>query len=210
MNAKRLGVTDVNLWSPNKRDALFFDQIAAGSLEKSLSEVTDPAVRADWEFLASNDYVIDYKFDMAGRKGGLILGDQRVAEVDLDAPGEQSVEEQAAIAGLAVLFASRARGRIPTEADLLVLTPMLNISPLIDSFEVAKKSTQLFKEMHQRLSGNVGMEEAMRFLGPLLEKATVRSTAGTLNKLGRYTATAMIPNDLGMENLLMGARSSGT
>src|SRR5262245_49507291 len=82
MNTKRLGVTNVNLWSPNKRDALFFDQIATGSLEKELSEVADPAVRADWEFLASNDYVVEYKYDMAGRKGGLILGGQRAAEVD--------------------------------------------------------------------------------------------------------------------------------
>jgi hypothetical protein len=208
MNIKRLGVTDVNLWSPNKRDALFFDQIATGSLEKNLSGVTDPAVRADWEFLASNDYVVEYKYDMAGRKGGLILGGQRAAEVDLDDP-EDHVEQQVAIAGLALLFASQARGRIPTVADLLALTPRLNIGQSIDRSEVAEKSAQLFKEMHQKLSGNVGMEEGMRFLGPLLKKATARSTAGTLNKLGQYTATPLIPNDLGMEHLLLGRTAVG-
>jgi hypothetical protein len=145
---------------------------------------------------------------MANRKGGLILGGQRAAEVDLDAEGGQRVEEQAAITGLTGLFASQGRGRIPTVADLLVLTPMLNVGPLIDRFEVAQKSAQLFKEMHQKLSGKVGLDEVFRFTSPLLRKATVRNTAAMLSDLPQYTVTPMIPDELGMEHLVSIPRQS--
>ena len=198
---KHLGVTDIDLWSPSKRDALFFDQIVVGNLEKSISKVENSVVRADWDYLASEGYVISSSYEMSERKGSLVLDGRPIVAVDLENPLSQVVEKTAAVGGLAALYAHYNQDRIPKLRELRSLTPALNVGSTVDQDIVSERALHLLKRLHA-IQDRVGMNDVLSYAGPLLQKATIRSTTAKLSSLEQYTAVSIIPEP-GEEGILL-------
>lgn len=205
LDPKRLGITDVALWVPTKRDVLLFDQIVIYDLEKSLSEVHNQTTRADWDYLASEGYVVPYSIKMSGRKGSLAIDGQSVATVNLDNPLTQVVEKSTAIGALAALYAYYNPARPPKQGELHLLTPRLNIGSSINRNSIAENASKLLNQLYTT-KNRVKMDDVMAYSGPLIKKATIRSTAAELNSLDQYTAVPIIP-DFGYEGLMLGNTS---
>lgn len=189
----QLGVTDIALWLPNKRDILFFDRLAVGHLDRGLSELLDPAVRADWEFLVRSNIVSEFRYHLDGRCGTLAVGADSTIPVDLDEPDSGAVEYRAGIAALALMHAMTRPGSLPNEAYLLLLTPRLNVGPNVDRFRVVEQAAHLLRQAHEQSGGNLTYDSVLTLTGPLLSRATIRSTAGLLNSSSEYSATPIIP-----------------
>lgn len=204
MTSLSLAVTDLGFWKPNKRDLLWFDQVAIGSLAEKLPDVQDQSVRVDLEYLASEGAITSYRYKMSERKGKLYLGEREIADVDLDQPVGGNVEEQAAICGLAVYYISVHGDRPPkSAADFMVFPIRLNVGKKVDQWQVARQAELMVVDLQRKFSGSITPEKAMGDLSSLLTKATLRSVTAEFNLVDRCSATSIMPSP-SEEHLLMG------
>ena len=201
-----LGITDVDLWLPDKKLGLFFDKIVVGSLDTGLPKVQDLAVRADWEYLANQGFVVEYGYKINGREGLLLLEGEPVGEVNLDDPLGRAVEEPAAVVGLAALYASRQHDRPANEAELLLLASQLNIGSAINRIAIIERSVTLLTSLHERAGGHVTMDDVFTYSEVPISTATARASAARFDALEGFTAVPIIPQPKEQNYLLPDTR----
>lgn len=190
------GVTEPGYWAPKKRDALFFDHIALRHFD--FSGISDPGVRADYEFLASREYLTSVP-PLVGPDGDPLSGGKSWR----DLPQGEHIEYAAAVFGLAGLFAFKRQDRPATVEELLSLTPAINVRSSVDLDLVAENAAKLLVQIHESSKGAVGWDEVKAFATHLLHIGVSRAIASIIDAQDQYSAVSIVPG-FGQESLLLG------